>query len=320
MTNPDKVSAAGEEAIAGWEGVVLTPYYDIAGILTNGIGHTNAAGGAKVVRGEKWTRDYAFKVFRDDLSRSYAPAVFSRFAGTRLTQAAFDAFTSHHFNTGAVKTASYVDAFKRGDMADAKTRFLSWDKARVKGKLQPVAGLTRRRREEWAMAELGQYPAGVKSPPAATAGGPAPVQDPTSSPTRRRTSSNVPDQAVTDIQRLLTDLGFYKGKIDGLFGPGTEKAVKSFQQTHPDLTPDGVVGPATWNQLLRNKDLRARATVTVAGGGLTGAGTTAIPDVPLWFTAGVLGAVVLVLVWLAWRYWPEIQQRFTKRQPITVED
>ena len=36
--------------------------------------------------------------------------------------------------------------------------------------------------------------------------------------------------------------------IDGNFGPKTQDAVKSFQQGS-NLTPDGVVGPLTWNAL-----------------------------------------------------------------------
>lgn len=37
--------------------------------------------------------------------------------------------------------------------------------------------------------------------------------------------------------------------VDGLFGPGTEEAVKAFQQIF-NLNPDGIVGAATWYQLI----------------------------------------------------------------------
>ena len=37
--------------------------------------------------------------------------------------------------------------------------------------------------------------------------------------------------------------------VDGLFGPGTEDAVKAFQRIF-SLTPDGVVGSATWYQII----------------------------------------------------------------------
>lgn len=37
--------------------------------------------------------------------------------------------------------------------------------------------------------------------------------------------------------------------VDGLFGPGTEEAVKVFQRIF-HLTPDGIVGAATWYQII----------------------------------------------------------------------
>jgi len=49
---------------------------------------------------------------------------------------------------------------------------------------------------------------------------------------------------VRDLQALLTELGVYRGAIDGIYGSQTAAAVRSFQQRH-GLTPDGVVGPNT---------------------------------------------------------------------------
>ena len=37
-------------------------------------------------------------------------------------------------------------------------------------------------------------------------------------------------------------------EIDGIFGPGTQSAVKSFQKRH-NLVVDGIVGPKTWAEL-----------------------------------------------------------------------
>ncbi len=49
---------------------------------------------------------------------------------------------------------------------------------------------------------------------------------------------------VTQIQRRLSDWGYYFGSVDGVFGSGTESAVKYFQRKH-GLKPDGIAGNAT---------------------------------------------------------------------------
>ena len=52
---------------------------------------------------------------------------------------------------------------------------------------------------------------------------------------------------VTYLQTLLCDVGETL-KADGKFGDKTEKAVKDFQILS-GLTPDGIVGPKTWDAL-----------------------------------------------------------------------
>ncbi len=46
---------------------------------------------------------------------------------------------------------------------------------------------------------------------------------------------------VADVQRKLGALGFDAGRVDGIFGPDTERAVKDFQR-NAGLTSDGVCG------------------------------------------------------------------------------
>ncbi|MGH2840719.1 MAG: peptidoglycan-binding domain-containing protein, partial [Solirubrobacteraceae bacterium] len=52
-------------------------------------------------------------------------------------------------------------------------------------------------------------------------------------------------QAVEDLQEALKALGFSPGKVDGIFGAATEKAVKAFQAS-VGIDADGIVGPITW--------------------------------------------------------------------------
>jgi len=53
---------------------------------------------------------------------------------------------------------------------------------------------------------------------------------------------------VRDLQQKLTNLGFPCEEIDGIFGPESLQAVKSFQK-HYKLIVDGIVGPQTWDSL-----------------------------------------------------------------------
>jgi N-acetylmuramoyl-L-alanine amidase len=60
------------------------------------------------------------------------------------------------------------------------------------------------------------------------------------------------------LQRRLTDMGFDAGRVDGVFGPSTDSALREFQR-NVGLEPDGVCGPQTFRAL-------DRLTRTVSGG------------------------------------------------------
>ncbi len=55
---------------------------------------------------------------------------------------------------------------------------------------------------------------------------------------------------VADVQERLRELGYLPGPVDGIFGRMTEEAVIKFQGDR-GLTPDGIVGPITYNALFQ---------------------------------------------------------------------
>ncbi len=66
-----------------------------------------------------------------------------------------------------------------------------------------------------------------------------------SEPTLRRGSRG---EAVARLQEALTGAGFDTDGADGVFGAGTEAAVKAFQAAR-GLASDGIVGAGTWGAL-----------------------------------------------------------------------
>jgi peptidoglycan hydrolase-like protein with peptidoglycan-binding domain len=72
-------------------------------------------------------------------------------------------------------------------------------------------------------------------------------------------------ERTKDIQIALKKAGFYDGKIDGIKGDMTRKAIKSFQKAN-GLRDDGVVGPKTWDLLSGYLSGQAAAGSTGGGG------------------------------------------------------
>lgn len=54
---------------------------------------------------------------------------------------------------------------------------------------------------------------------------------------------------LESVQKALAQLGFDPGKIDGMDGPNTQKAVRGFQ-AHAAIKIDGIVGSETRKALV----------------------------------------------------------------------
>lgn len=83
---------------------------------------------------------------------------------------------------------------------------------------------------------------------------------------------------VAALQRQLIEIGYLQSRADGIFGPSTENALRSFQR-ESGIRADGICGPATLRQLAllagrvvggRSQLLREMAAVTDAGPSLIG--------------------------------------------------
>lgn len=198
-----KTSQVGLDFIAKWEGVVLKPYKDVAGLRTIGVGHLIQAG-ENFPDGIAITKERAFELLAEDVKK--CEEAISRAIKVTLTQSQFDALVSFGFNcgVGVYTTSSACRALNAGDHAGFAAGLLMWDKAKVKGVMTPVAGLTARRRAEVELFNSQSQ-------------GPATAQFFTWT-----------KEALMEAQQKLQSLGLYQKKIDGLWGPGTDAALKAY--------------------------------------------------------------------------------------------
>jgi lysozyme len=114
--------------IASHEALVRSAYKDSVGVWTWSIGVTNHTGH----RVERYIDNPAslercLEVWLWAL-QSYVDDVEKAFEGYDLTEEQFAAALSFHYNTGGIFRASWVNAYKAGDLRDAKARFMLWNK------------------------------------------------------------------------------------------------------------------------------------------------------------------------------------------------
>jgi lysozyme len=141
--------------IVSHEAVVREAYKDGGGVWTWSIGITSATG-HKVERyiGKPQPMEHCLAVFVWALEK-YAQDVRDVFRGYQLTEAEFAAALSFHYNTGAIRKASWVANFKAGRKSSAEVGFKAWNKDN--GKVVP--GLVTRRAKEADLLFRGKWSA-----------------------------------------------------------------------------------------------------------------------------------------------------------------
>lgn len=147
--HPSKLSSAGAEFIAAFEGFRANAYWDQWGnVWTIGFGHTRG-----VHQGQRVTREQALKLLRDDAATA-AQAV-KDLVDVELTQKQFDALTSFCFNLGggALAESTLLKKLNKGNYKGAQKEFGKW--VHAGGEVLP--GLVKRRAAEAALFGGGTY-------------------------------------------------------------------------------------------------------------------------------------------------------------------
>ena len=226
--NQLRTSENGLEFIARWEGIVLHPYMDIAGLWTIGVGHlikpsdsfetiTNAQ-----VRDLLTSKDKTHPVAGVYITRQEALSILSKdieevekalraSIKVPLNQKQFDALVSFGFNCGVsvFKTSGACKALNSGDYASVPSKLLDWSKVRIGGILQTSKGLYNRR-----VAEGNLFSQEIVED--------VPVD----------TLVQWTQEALKETQERLKKLGLYLGLIDGIFGPATKRGIEEFEKLH----------------------------------------------------------------------------------------
>ncbi len=139
-----EINQAGVELIQKFEGLRLDAYQDVAGIWTIGYGHIRG-----VQHGMHITPEQAQQALQDDLV-SAETVVETATTQCLPTENQFAAMVSLCFNIGSAnfRGSTVLREHAAGNTIVAANAFLLWNKARVDGVLQEVAGLTARRSAE----------------------------------------------------------------------------------------------------------------------------------------------------------------------------
>lgn len=201
-----KTSKEGLEHIMKWEGLVLKRYICPAGKPTIGVGHV-------ILPNENYqeiTKEQAIDILAKDVER-FEKAVKKHII-VPLNQNQFDALVSFIFNTGegGIINTGVQKAVNASMFASVPAKLEEWSKFKVDGVLKTNKSLLNRRKSE---SQLFMKPIDHEN---------------------NKISTNEEQlifwtkESLMKAQEKLADLGFYKLKIDGVWGPGTNSALQTF--------------------------------------------------------------------------------------------
>lgn len=108
------------------EGIVREAYKDSVGVWTWGVGVTDASG-HHVLRYKDNPQPISkvIEIFKWLIATKYLPDVKKAFT-VELNEAQLAAALSFHYNTGAIKNASWVKSFNKGDVDKAYQEIMNW--------------------------------------------------------------------------------------------------------------------------------------------------------------------------------------------------
>ena len=108
------------------EGIVCEAYKDSVGVWTWGVGVTDASG-HRVLRYKDNPQPISkvIEIFKWLIATKYLPDVKKAFT-VELNEAQLAAALSFHYNTGAIKKASWVKSFNKGDVDKAYQEIMNW--------------------------------------------------------------------------------------------------------------------------------------------------------------------------------------------------
>lgn len=110
------------------EAVIRQAYKDSVGVWTWSVGLTKATGhNVRRYIDNPQPMEHCLSVFLWALD-NYAEAVDTEFAGFDLKPHEYAGALSFHWNTGAIKSASWPDLWKAGRVDEARRSFMKWRK------------------------------------------------------------------------------------------------------------------------------------------------------------------------------------------------